>query len=173
MSSIPSWRPPQQQGTKKRWIYGIALFLLILFVIGKFAERTPNNNQNLATQQSPSPAIEQASKAIDTPEPTRNPTPEKSMEYILASLDKGHPLEEGDPSINRYRYLLDSLENKTTNTRQQIGDMTVTMKQSARNKFGKELTLLEIMEASNKVIPVGRKMHYAEVSAMVMVTLAQ
>lgn len=99
--------------------------------------------------------------------------PEKPYEYMLASLDKGYPLEEGDPTVNRYRYLLDSLEKKTTNTRQQIADMTVTTQRSARNQFGKEVKLIDILEGSNKVIPAGRKMDYAEVSAMVMVTLAQ
>ena len=112
-------------------------------------------------------------KSTSTASTTSTPKPEKSYECMLASLDKGYPLEENDTAVNRYRYLLDSLEKKTTNTRQQIADMTVTTQRSARNKLGKELKLIDILEGSNKVIPAGRKLDYAEVSAMVMVTLAQ
>jgi hypothetical protein len=91
---------------------------------------------------------------------------------MLATLDNGY-VDENDPIVNRYRYLLDSLEQKTTNTRGQIADMTVNVQRKAREHYGKELKLIDILEASNKVIPPGRKMNYAEVSALVMVTLAQ
>ncbi len=113
------------------------------------------------------PSIAQSAKQTSTP------TSEKSYEAMLASLDKGYPVDDDDVSVNRFRHLFASLEKKTTNTRQQIADMTVTMQRSARQKFGKELKLIEILEASNKVIPDGHKMDYAEISAIVMVTLAQ
>lgn len=91
---------------------------------------------------------------------------------MLATLDNGY-VDEDDIVINRYRYLLDSLEKKTTNTRQQIADMTVHVQQRASEHYGKELKLIDILEGSNKAIPEGRKMDYAEVSAMVMAMLAQ
>jgi hypothetical protein len=180
MSAFPPPSPPsQQQGLSKNAKFGFfgCLGLIVLFfgcavLIGIISKLGPNSNRSTSTQPSPSPTTQSATMSTPIPTPEPDATPKKSYEYMLATLDNGY-VDEDDIVVNRYRYLLDSLEKKTTNTRQQIADMTVNVQQRAREHYGKELKLIDILEGSNKVIPDGRKMDYAEVSAMVMAMLAQ
>jgi len=181
MSTFPPPSPPQshKQGLSKNAKIGlfgclglIALFFGCAIVGGIISKLNSNSNRITSTQPSPSPTTERVAVSTPTPTPPTDSTPKKSYEYMLATLDNGY-VDEDDIVVNRYRYLLDSLEKKTINTRQQIADMTVNVQQKAREHYGKEPKLIDILEASNKVIPAGRKMDYAEVSAMVMVMLAQ
>ncbi|MBA3243174.1 MAG: hypothetical protein H0T60_18290 [Acidobacteria bacterium] len=106
------------------------------------------------------------------PVSTPSATPPKTYEYILASLDKGYPVNEDDITVKRFRHLLDSLEKKTKNTRQQLADYTVNTKKIALEKYGKEIKLLDLMEQANKAIPPGQKMDYNEIVVMTMVLMA-
>jgi hypothetical protein len=117
---------------------------------------------------------ERAVTTTTTPAPitTASATPQKTHEYMLASLDKGYPVEEDDITVKRFRYLLDSLEKKTTNTRQQLADYTFNTQKIAREKYGKDIKLIDLMEQANKAIPPGQKMDYNEIVVMTMVIMA-
>ena len=96
---------------------------------------------------------------------------EKSLEHKLADLNAGYYAEKNDPSIARFRYLLITIEAKTPNTQQQIADMTVWAQNDLKESYGKNVKLLELMEAANDSIPTGVKMKYQEILAALIILL--
>jgi hypothetical protein len=81
----------------------------------------------------------------------------------MALVDGNYPLRV---KIARYQYLLTTLEKKTGDSQVRIGDMTAKSRDILREKYGKEITLLELLEAVNKSIPSSRtKVPYANVIA--------
>jgi hypothetical protein len=93
-------------------------------------------------------------------------------EYRMAALDAGWKIEETDPSINRYRYLINTISRKTGEPKERISDITYNGQQELFNRYGKEITLLEIMEQANIALSgVNAKISYAEVvSALIVLT---
>lgn len=103
--------------------------------------------------------------------PTAAPTP---MEILLATIDKRAPVRDDDLTVKRFRFLLGSIERKTKNTKTQIGDMTVNAQQQLRDKYGKEKSLLELMEGANRAIPDGSNhWDYAEIISMLIILEGQ
>lgn len=188
MASIPPQGQPQfsnqqgfptppTQGMSKPVKYGLfgCLGLIVLLVAcglvgGILSALNPNSNGTATNQPTSSPASERAasSPALSA---SPSPTPQKSLEYMLASINKGYPVDDDDISVKRFRFLLDSLEKKTTNTRQQIADYTVNTQNIAREKYGKEIKLIDLMEQANKAIPYGQKMDYNEIVVLTMVLM--
>jgi hypothetical protein len=84
-------------------------------------------------------------------------------------------VSEDDITVKRFRYLLDRLEAKTSNSRQQIADMTVKSQEMMREKHGKEISLLELMEQTNKAIPENssHSLKYEEVISTIMILLSR
>lgn len=132
------------------------------------------DNTNTSALSTPTP-IQSSSPVQQQTSQQTSPSTGKSYEYMLASLDKGYNLDEDDITVNRFRFLLDKLEAKTQNTRQQIADMTVNSQKLLREKYGKEVTLLELMEQANKAIPETSKhtVKYEEIISMVAVLMGQ
>jgi hypothetical protein len=97
---------------------------------------------------------------------------EKPLEHKLADLNAGYYVEKNDPSIARFRYLLLTIEAKTSNSQQQIADMTVWAQNDLKESYGKNVKLLELMEAANDSIPTGVKMKYQEILAALIILLA-
>jgi hypothetical protein len=83
--------------------------------------------------------------------------------FKLASIDKGKIINRDDVSVNRFRYLLQILDDKTLETKVQIADMTVKAQQILRDEYGKEVSLLFLMEKVNDSIPSGANIKYAEI----------
>jgi hypothetical protein len=153
MSSVV---PSQQRKLSKPVLYGLIGCLgIIALLFGCSA-----SEQSVTTKATPAPIT------------TASAIPQKTHEYMLASLDKGYPVEEDDITVKRFRYLLDSLEKKTTNTRQQLADYTFNTQKIAREKYGKDIKLIDLMEQANKAIPPGQKMDYNEIVVMTMVIMA-
>jgi uncharacterized protein YraI len=88
-----------------------------------------------------------------------------SLEYKLACINKGYEVDEGDVTIARFRYLLDSIDSKTPESRQEVADMLVMGQQILRDKYGKEVNLLELTEGANKAIPFSSEVSFAEIMA--------
>ena len=80
-------------------------------------------------------------------------TSSESLEYMLAALDAGGYISRNDVTIDRFRYLLKSLEAKTGNSQQSIADITVRGQELARTKYGRQYKLIELMESANRAIP--------------------
>lgn len=83
--------------------------------------------------------------------------------FKLASIDKGKIINRDDVTVNRFRYLLKMLDSKTSETKVQISGMTVKAQQILRDEYGKEVSLLFLMENVNNAIPSGANVKYAEI----------
>ena len=135
-------------------IFAFTFILIFVFIYANYFEEAPIGGPTSVTKQK----IEKA--------PIGGPTPvtkqkieekdivEESLEYKLAVLNVGKYVEKDDLTINRFRYLLSTLEKKTKNTKQEIADMSVAaLEKIAKEKYGLDITLLELMEGANDSIP--------------------
>ena len=61
-------------------------------------------------------------------------------------------LPEDDILVVRFRYLLQNLDVQTIQSKQEIVDITATAQQVLRNKYGREVRVLDLMERMNKMI---------------------
>lgn len=113
--------------------------------------------------------------AVPPPAPAPTGTPKAPMEVMLATIDKGGPAGEDDIAVKRFRFLLENIQRKTDNTKDQIGDMTVNGQKLLRDKYGKEMTLLQLMEDANRAMPEGStvRWNYAEIMTAVVILEGQ
>lgn len=132
---------------------------------------TTGKGVNAAPAATPAAAVAPSSPAAPAP----SGTPKPSMEMMLATIDKGGPADADDISVKRFRFLLENIQRKTDNTRDQIGDMTVNGQKLLRDKYGKEMTLLELMENANRAMPEGSqtRWNYAEIMTAVVILAGQ
>lgn len=79
---------------------------------------------------------------------------EYTVEYKLATLYSGSPIEEDDVTVYQFKNLLNSLEKKTINSRINIADITVTTQRLLKEK-GISRTLLQILNDFDTSIPDG------------------
>ena len=93
------------------------------------------------------------------------------LAYQLATINKGGYVSKSDVSITRFNYLLNTLDKKTIESKQEIADMTVTCQKILREKYGVEMSLLDIMERLNETIPSGIKVQYAEIASFFIQTV--
>ncbi len=131
-----------------------AFFVMFLLVAVK---------ASLTGESSPEESYVSATPYVGvTPTPTRPPTSirltekeilRKPIEYQLACLNAGHCVSEDDPTIPRFRFLMDSISAKTTNSEQEIADISYRGVQALKNQYGKNMSLLQLMECMNTVIP--------------------
>ena len=70
-----------------------------------------------------------------------------------------------------FRYLLKTLDDKTSETKVQIADMTVKTQQILQDEYGKEVSLLFLMENVNDAIPSGANVKYAEIITTYMLLI--
>jgi len=92
----------------------------------------------------------------------------ETLEYQLAVINKGGYVPQSDITITRFRYLLEILERKTINSKQEIADMSVAGITGLRERYGRDVSLLQFMEGVNSSIPAGTKVNYAIASAAYM-----
>ncbi len=71
---------------------------------------------------------------------------ESTLEYKLATLDKGGFVQENDPILKRYEAVLNQLSTRHSETKDQIGDMTYQSKKLLFES-GVDESILDIMEA--------------------------
>lgn len=99
--------------------------------------------------------------------------PQESLEYMLAGLNAGHSVPRDDITVKRFRYLLTEIQSKTVNTQKEIADMTYRAQLILRDDYGKDVRLLDLMEAANETIPAGMRMKYEEVMAAMLVLMGK
>jgi len=83
-------------------------------------------------------------------ETTRPQAKSTSLEYMLATIDKGY-VSKDDIIITRFRSLLQTLDAIYVENKKQIADLTVTAQNILRDRYGIKETLLNIMEGMNQV----------------------
>ena len=90
---------------------------------------------------------------------------ERSVEHNLAIINAGTFVDKDDGAVYRFKYLLDSLEEKTTNSREEIVAMSIKGVELTKEQYGREIKLLDLMEGVNKSIPdeFEVKMEYSDV----------
>ena len=77
-------------------------------------------------------------------------------EYLPSEFvekEYGAGLREDDILVTRFRYLLQNLEKQTIQSKQEIVDITTAGQQVLRYKYGRAVSVLDLMEAMNKMIP--------------------
>lgn len=104
------------------------------------------------------------------------------VEYRLACLNAGHNVAEDDVTVHRFKYLLDSLEEKVQEhenwkgkkgKREMIADVSYSSVQMLKEKYGKNVSLLEFMELMNKRILDNDKIPYTVHATLLVMTLGQ
>ena len=92
----------------------------------------------------------------------------ETLEYKLAVINKGGYIPQSDITVTRFRYLLETLELKTINSRQEIADMSVAGIKRLRERYGRDVSLLQFMEGVNSSIPEGANVNYSIASTAYM-----
>lgn len=116
------------------WLSALTALVLLGTGCGDFAEGVKEG------VEAGSGASASASESKETPE------------YMLASIDAGHPLESDDGTVDDYARALDSLEGKCSNARTRLGDMAVKGQELLSDK-GVEESLLSILRNVRLSIP--------------------
>lgn len=89
------------------------------------------------------------------------PEPQTSLEYMLATIDKGY-VDKDDIIIARFRSLLSQLDKTFIENKKQISDLTVGTQEILKKEGIKE-SLLNIMEGLNSLYPsLPTKLKYAD-----------
>ncbi len=88
-----------------------------------------------------------------------------SLEYKLATLDAGYEVDTDDEKVQQFADLLDSIDSKTENSKQEIADITVKA-QEILGERGTNIGLLDVMNNLNDSIPEESKdLNFKEVAA--------
>lgn len=75
-------------------------------------------------------------------------TEKYSLEYKVASIDAGRPLENGDTSIARVKMLLDTAEKVYKTPQNMLVDSAAVVKNIAKDEQQLDLTIAELLEWS-------------------------
>lgn len=146
---------------------------LLYFVGGLFVLATIVVIITVATHPKPGESTTQPviSKA---PVPTApQQPPAKPLEYQLAVINAGGFVADNDVSVNRFRYLLETLQKQTAYTQQQIADANVMAVNTLHNQYGKNIKLLDFMEGTLKPLQVKAKVDYKEIVAAMIVLIGR
>ena len=137
--------------------------LLIALFFGSFeAKKSPGSSDKAASSETSDPFVK--------PKPAADA---ESLEYMLAALNAGTAVDRNDVTIARFRYLLKQLSERTGYSKEKIGDMTVTAQQHLRENYGRNIGLLDLMEAANKSISGSNiQVKYEQILAALVVLLA-
>lgn len=96
---------------------------------------------------------------------------QKPMEYMLATINNGSSVNEDDISVTRFRYLLEQLHKETGYKKQRIGDITVLIWKEVRDKYGKDVSLLQFMSEERKSYLQGAGIKYEEALSFLAVLI--
>jgi len=138
---------------KKKLTIIISITAAILLL--SFALACNGNNENKEEAIEEVSAVEDTDEEVITeeePAESESTTEDYTVEYKMACIDKGEYLDEDDPVINEYSILLDSLMEKTTNSRIDISDIIVTTQRLLKEN-GVDMSLLNILKDLDSSIP--------------------
>jgi hypothetical protein len=78
-----------------------------------------------------------------------------SPEYQMATINANGYVAPSDPTVARFRYLLQNMATQCENTPQRMADSAVEAQNILRDKYGKPIRLLDLTEAINKSVSAG------------------
>lgn len=73
-------------------------------------------------------------------------------EYLLASLNAGRRVSSNDITIQRFRYLLSSIQKSSGEPPSRIADKVAKGRDLVRSHYGKEVSLLIFTEDANRAM---------------------
>ncbi|MGB2937177.1 MAG: hypothetical protein WBD05_03125 [Phycisphaerae bacterium] len=127
-----------------------------------------------ALPAAPKPGPDRPVPAGRNVQPTNTASdPANTLAYKLAVINAGGYVKEDHITVTRFAYLLRTIEPKTNNTAQQIADMSVAAVQALREKYGRDVKLLDFMEGMNRVLPTGKRLDYGPAAALYMQALKE
>ncbi len=95
-----------------------------------------------------------------------------SLAQQLASIDAGHTVSADEVVVPRFRYLLRELSESFDIEYERVADVTVTARNQLRDKYGREVKLLFLMEqALDLSKSAGPNETYEGLMALMVVTL--
>ncbi|HUT60277.1 MAG TPA: hypothetical protein VNA25_20725 [Phycisphaerae bacterium] len=128
-------------------------------------------NEEIAALKAEVARLSPDNKAGDPDKSAKESPPTNTLAYKLAVINAGGYVTEKDITVTRFAYLLCTIEAKTSNTTQQIADMSVGAVQNLRENYGRDVKLLDFMEGMNRVLPGGERSDYALATALYMQVL--
>ncbi len=129
----------------KQKLFGVALALVVsLLLLGCGQETSTVSGDESATEQG-------AVKTQEAPAPV-TPDMSDTWEFKLASIEAGSEVDNDDPTIKEFADLLDSMEQKTTNTRQELSDAIVRARELLQEE-GISMGLLELARELDTSMP--------------------
>ncbi len=150
-------------------VFGVVLALHSSEPSGE-AEETRRKAMTPQARAEEDQRVAEENREFDDDRAGRVRTKKPSIEYMLATINSGY-VPEDDITVTRFRYLLQALENKSLNTKQQIADMSVSAVTALKDKYGKDVKLLDFMEGMNTWLPAGERADYAVSTALYMQVL--
>lgn len=82
----------------------------------------------------------------------------KTPEHILAALEKGMEVGNDDPSVSRFRMLLNDISAKCVNDREEISETTIEIQEILEQR-GIRISLSELLTRINSNIPEAQAGH--------------
>ena len=99
---------------------------------------------------------------------------EDQPEYQLATLNAKGWVNKNDVTIIRFRFLLDSIQEKTGYSHRKIGDIVAMGRDLVRSDFGKEISLLSFTEEANRAMRSAPKgTQFEKVVALLVVSIGR
>lgn len=115
-----------------------------------------------------------ATQNQDTGERGRIPEGERSLAHQLAISNAGNYVSEDHGTVEEFEELLTSLEEATSNSKEEIKDLSIESVTELEENYDVRVKLLDFMkEADEMAEEVDWKISYAELAAKVKVTLSQ
>lgn len=94
-------------------------------------------------------ACDSKTESHDPEEKQLTAAEEQTVEHQIASIDAGGFIAKDDITVTKTRYLLASIQSTTDTPARSIGNMAAKTSDLIKEKYGKKITILEILEAVN------------------------
>lgn len=130
---------------KETWFIISATVAIVIFV-GNYTAEDKKTSKSISNKSTSTQARNEWKRELEQ-------IKSGPVEYKLAIINKGGPISKNDITVTRFRYLLESLEKKCINSKQDIADVLVTAQNTLRDNYGIRVGLLSITEGINDYIP--------------------
>jgi len=113
---------------------------------------------------------------------TKNCCAEETTEYKLASINAGKPISHNDATIDRFRYLLQAIQEKTIVSEPNpgvskvdgIASAIVYTRDNIQKEYGVKINLLEYTEGYNRYLNrLNQRLGFTETLALYALTLGK
>ncbi|MBE0448956.1 MAG: hypothetical protein IBX64_12855 [Actinobacteria bacterium] len=143
--------------------------IVFLLVANGCGDEEPTPFQIQRTDTAPSKAPRQTETAM----PPQADEVKETLEWQLAVIQYGATVPKDGPEVDTFKKLLDSIDNKTINTRQECSDMTVKTWQLVNEQGVNDDLLFTMRQLDEALVEGDIKWDLAEVASMYIVLRTQ